>query len=121
MEEKMLEFYQYPKCSTCRNAQKWLENRKKNFKATDITLAPPGKTELKKILKLSGKKITDLLNKSGEQYRLLNMKEKVKTMTEDQLLELLSKNGRLIKRPLVTEGEKATIGFKEEEFTKIWK
>ncbi len=117
----MLEFYQYPKCSTCRNAQKWLEKYHKDLKSTDITLSPPGKTELKKILNLSGKKITDLLNKSGEQYRLLNMKEKVKTMTEDQLLELLSKNGRLIKRPLLVEGEKATIGFKEEEFNKTWK
>jgi arsenate reductase len=120
-EEKMLEFYQYPKCSTCRNAQKWLEKRHQELRSTDITLTPPGKNELKRILKLSGKKITDLLNKSGEQYRLLNMKEKVKTMTEDQILELLSKNGRLIKRPLVTGGEKATIGFKEEEFGKTWK
>ena len=117
----MLEFYQYPKCSTCRNAQKWLEKHHKDLKSTDITLSPPGKAELKKILKLSGKKITDLLNKSGEQYRLLNMKAKVKTMTEDQILELLSKNGRLIKRPLVVENEKATVGFKEEEFSKIWK
>ncbi len=117
----MLEFYQYPKCSTCRNAKKWLENHHKDLMSIDITLAPPGKNELKNILKLSGKKISDLLNKSGEQYRLLNMKEKVKTMTEEQLLELLSKNGRLIKRPLIREGKKATIGFKEEEFSKIWK
>ncbi|HTC21170.1 MAG TPA: Spx/MgsR family RNA polymerase-binding regulatory protein [bacterium] len=117
----MLEFYQYPKCSTCRTAQKWLEKHRQELKSTDITLAPPGKNELKRILKLSGKKITDLLNKSGEQYRLLNMKEKVKTMTEDQIFELLAKNGRLIKRPLVIGSEKATIGFKEEEFGKTWK
>jgi arsenate reductase len=117
----MIEFYQYPNCSTCRNAQKWLEKHRKELKSTDITLTPPSKDELKKVLKLSGKKITDLLNKSGEQYRLLNMKEKVKTMTEDQILELLSQNGRLIKRPLVVGGGKATIGFKEEEFGKAWK
>lgn len=117
----MLDFYQYPKCSTCRNAQKWLEKRSRGLKSTDITLAPPSKVELKKILKLSGKKVMDLLNKSGEQYRLLNMKEKVKSLTEDQILDLLSKNGRLIKRPLLTDGHKATIGFKEEEFAKTWK
>ncbi|SRR5579871_4584794 len=117
----MLQFYHYPNCSTCRNAQKWLEGRKKTLSATDVTLNPPGKAELKRILGLSGKKVTDLLNKSGEQYRLLNMKEKVKTMTEDQILDLLSKNGRLIKRPLLTDGHKATIGFKEEEFAKTWK
>ncbi len=117
----MLHFYHYPNCSTCRNAQKWLEGRQKALSPIDVTLNPPSKTELKKILALSGKKITDLLNKSGEQYRLLSMKEKVKTMTEDQILELLSKNGRLIKRPILTDGKKATIGFKEEEFDKTWK
>lgn len=117
----MLQFFHYPNCSTCRNAQKWLTGRKKDLSAVDITVNPPNKAELKKILALSGKKITDLLNKSGEQYRLLNMKEKVKSMTEDQILELLSKNGRLIKRPLLTDGKKATIGFKEEEFNKTWK
>jgi len=117
----MAKFYHYPNCSTCRNAQKWLDAHHQKLEATDITLSPPSKNELKRILRLSGKKIMDLLNKSGEQYRLLNMKEKVKTMTEDQILELLSKNGKLIKRPLVTEGEKATVGFKEEEFNKIWK
>jgi len=116
----MLQFYHYPNCSTCRNAQKWLDGRKKSLSAIDVTLSPPSKAELKKILGLSGKKVTDLLNKSGEQYRLLNMKEKVKTLTEDQILELLSKNGRLIKRPLLTDGKKATIGFKEEEFTQTW-
>lgn len=117
----VLRFYQYPNCSTCRNAQKWLAGRKKTLESIDIILNPPSKAELKEILKKSGGKITDLLNKSGEQYRLLNMKEKVKTMTEDQILELLSKNGKLIKRPLLTEGSKATIGFKEQEFNKIWK
>ena len=117
----MPRFYQYPKCSTCRNAQKWLEARKVKLESTDITLVPPSKNELKAILKASGKKVTDLLNKSGEQYRLLNMKEKVKTLSEDQILDLLAKNGRLIKRPLLVEGGKATIGFKEEEFNKIWK
>ena len=117
----MLQFYQYPKCSTCRNAQKWLEKRGQKLQSVDITLAPPAKTDLKRVLAFSGKKITDLLNKSGEQYRLLNMKEKVKTLTEDQILDLLSKNGKLIKRPLVMAGERATIGFKEEEFAKTWK
>lgn len=87
----------------------------------DITLDPPGKDQLKKILEASGKNASDLLNTSGEQYRLLNMKQKVKTLTEGQLLEMLSKNGRLIKRPLVFKSNKATIGFKEDEFSKTWK
>src|SRR5258708_34249309 len=99
----MPQFYHYPNCSTCRNARKWLENHKKKLETVDITLHPPNKNQLKQILKISGKKITDLLNKSGEQYRLLNMKKKDKTLSEDQLLEILSKNGRLIKRTVVLE------------------
>jgi arsenate reductase len=117
----MLKFYQYPKCSTCRNAQKWLEKSGQKLDSVDITLTPPSKTDLKRYLALSGKKITDLLNKSGEQYRLLNMKEKIKNLTEDQILEMLSKNGRLIKRPLTIGPTKATIGFKEDEFKAAWK
>lgn len=117
----MPKFYHYPKCSTCRKAEKWLRAHRNELEAVDITLDPPSKAQLRKILKDSGKKPTDLLNTSGEQYRLLNMKEKTRTMTEDQLLETLSKNGRLIKRPLVFEGDKATVGFKEAEFQRTWK
>jgi len=117
----MPKFYHYPKCSTCRAAKQWLEKNGQKLEGVDITLTPPTREQLKTALRASGKKITDLLNKSGEQYRLLNMKEKVKSLSEDQLLDLLSKNGRLIKRPLVWEGSKATIGFKEEEFKKTWK
>lgn len=116
----MPKFYHYAKCSTCRNAQKWLESHKVSLDAVDITTNPPGKDQLKKILKASGKTITDLLNKSGEQYRALNMKEKIKTLSEDQILDLLAKNGRLIKRPLVFDAAKATVGFKEEDFKKTW-
>lgn len=117
----MLKFYHYPNCSTCRKAQKWLETHKNQLDPVDITQNPPNKIQLKKILEDSGKPLTSLLNTSGEQYRLLNMKEKIKTLSEDQLLETLSKNGRLIKRPLVFDDGKATIGFKEEEFIKAWK
>jgi len=117
----MPNFYHYPACSTCRNAEKWLKSHGQELKAVDITLTPPSKAQLKRILEHSGKPVTSLLNTSGEQYRLLNMKEKIKTLNEDQILDLLSKNGRLIKRPLVFEGDKATIGFKEEEFKKTWK
>ena len=116
----MPKFYHYPKCSTCRNAQKWLESHKNQLDPVDITLHPPGKDQLKKILKASGKPVTDLLNKSGEQYRALNMKEKVNILNEDQILDLLAKNGRLIKRPLVFDASKATVGFKEEDFKKNW-
>jgi len=117
----MPKFYHYAKCSTCRKAEQWLKKRGNDLDSVDITANPPGRDQLKTILKASGKPITALLNTSGVQYRLLNMKEKVKTLTEDQLLSLLSKNGRLLKRPLVWENSKATIGFKEDEFQKTWR
>jgi arsenate reductase (glutaredoxin) len=116
-----VKFYHYAKCSTCRKAQKWLETRGNQLDPVDITTDPPGVPELRSILKASGKKPTDLLNTSGIQYRELNMKEKTKTLSEEQLLGMLSKNGRLIKRPLVSGDSKATIGFKEEEYKKTWK
>lgn len=116
----MPKFYHYPKCSTCRNAEKWLQKHAVKLEPVDITQNPPRKDQLREILKTSGRKVADLLNRSGEQYRLLNMKEKVKTLNEEQILDLLSKNGRLIKRPLVFDDKKATIGFKEEEFKKTW-
>jgi len=117
----MPKFYHYSNCSTCRKAKQWMVQRKHLLDEVDITQNPPTKEQLKAILHASGKKVTDLFNKSGEQYRLLNMKEKIKTLTEDKLLEILSKNGRLIKRPLIWLDSTATIGFKEEEFRKTWK
>lgn len=118
--QRPVKFYHYAKCSTCRKAQKWLETRGNKLDPVDITLEPPNKEELGRILKASGRKVADLLNTSGIQYRELNMKEKVKTLSQDQLLAVLSKNGRLIKRPLVFDKTKATIGFKEVEFKKTW-
>ncbi len=97
----MPKFYHYPNCSTCRKAQKWMAAHKQELEILDITLHPPTKAELKKALSLSGRKITDLLNTSGEQYRLLNLKAKIKNMTDEEILDLLSRNGKLIKRPLV--------------------
>ena len=117
----MPKFYHYPKCSTCRKAQKWLDHHKQKLEVVDITLCPPSVQELKKALKLSGRKITDLLNTSGVQYRQLNLKTEIKNMTEDEILQLLSKNGKLIKRPLTLGTNQATVGFKEDEFQKTWK
>jgi arsenate reductase len=117
----MPKFYHYPKCSTCRKAQKWLDKHGQKLEVVDITLSPPSIGELKKASTLSGRKITDLLNTSGVQYRQLNLKTKIKNMTEDEILQLLSKNGKLIKRPLVLDTKKATVGFKEDEFQKTWK
>src|SRR5690606_38614121 len=96
----MLDFYGYKKCATCRQAEKTLEAAGTAYRFHDITGTPPSKTALKKILKLSGVPLRKLFNTSGEQYKLLGIKDKLPGLTEDAALALLAGNGRLIKRPL---------------------
>jgi arsenate reductase len=116
----MLTFYGYAKCSTCVNAKKVLAEIGQNIKEIDITTAPPSLAELRFLIKQSGRPYTDFLNRSGQQYRALDMKEKVKTLSEDAILKLLASEGRLIKRPIVTDGTRVTVGFSPEEFRKTW-
>lgn len=116
----MITFYGYDKCSTCRKAKKVLVERGVAFKDVDITTTPPPKKLLSQIAKSGTYKLTDLLNKSGVQYRELNMKERVKTMTPDEVVTLLAENGRLCKRPIVTDGTRHTVGFDEPVFKESW-
>ncbi len=116
----MTTFYGYKKCSTCRKAEKALEAKGVPYTFRDITADPPSKTALKKILEQSGVPLKKLFNTSGEQYKLLNIKDTLPTLTDAQALELLAGNGRLIKRPLVTDGAKATVGFDEAGFGEVW-
>jgi arsenate reductase (glutaredoxin) len=115
-----LTFYWYPKCGTCRNAKKWLEAHNLSYNEIHIAEAPPSKEELKSLWENSGLELKKFFNTSGQKYRELGVKDKLKTATEDELLELLSSDGMLIKRPIVTDGSKVTVGFKEEDFAKTW-
>jgi arsenate reductase len=116
----VLTFYGYKKCSTCRNAEKALEAAGKKHAFVDITEAPPSKAELKRILAQSGLPVRKLFNTSGEQYKLLGIKDRIGSMSEAEALDLLAGNGRLIKRPLVTDGKKSTVGFDKEAFAEAW-
>lgn len=115
-----LTFYWYPKCGTCRNAKKWLDNHEIAYVAVHIVENPPSRDELQQMFEQSGLDIKKFFNTSGMKYRELGLKDKVKTASEDELLDLLASDGMLIKRPLMTNGEKVTVGFKEEEFEKVW-
>ncbi len=117
---RMITFYGYDKCSTCRKAKKALADRKIVFAFVDITETPPPKRLLKQIVDSGDYKLSDLLNKSGVQYRELNMKERVKNMTPGDLIDVLADNGRLCKRPIVTDGKQHTVGFDEATFKKAW-
>ncbi len=116
----MLTFYGYAKCSTCVNAKKVLAELGQSIKEVDITTAPPSLAELRFLIKQSGRPYTDFLNRSGQQYRTLNMKEKVKTLSEDAIVTLLASEGRLIKRPIVTDWTRVTVGFSPDDFKKTW-
>lgn len=111
-------FFGYNKCSTCIKAKKFLINNNVNFEDIDIITNPPSVEILKEFLNSGEYKLTDLFNKSGEMYRELNMKEKINVFSEEELLDLLSKNGKLVKRPLLTDGKKFAVGFKEDIWNK---
>jgi arsenate reductase len=113
LKSPMLKFYGYAKCSTCRNAQKALDAKKIAYENIDITTNPPALADLKSWLKSGQVVLKDLLNTSGIDYRAQKMSEKVKTLPAEKVLELLAKNGRLLKRPIMTDGKKVTTGFKD--------
>lgn len=117
----MIKFYGYKKCSTCRKAEKALEKAGREYEFIDITEAPPAQGALKKIVQQSGAELRKFFNTSGVQYKELGMKDKVGALGEAEILALLAGNGRLVKRPLVTDGAKSTVGFDEKVFAKTWR
>ncbi|MER2090384.1 MAG: arsenate reductase family protein [Sporosarcina sp.] len=113
-------YYGYPKCGTCRKAKKWLETNNLDFQEVNIAEAPPSEEELGKMIAASDLELKKFFNVSGMKYRELNLKEKLPTMTDNEKISLLASDGMLIKRPIVFGGGKVTVGFKEEEFSKVW-
>lgn len=120
-EKMALSFYWYPKCGSCRNAKKWLDNHGLNYEEIHIVDNPPSREELERLYRQSHIELKKFFNTSGQKYRALGLKDKVNSASEDELLDLLASDGMLIKRPIVSDGSKVTIGFKEEEFEQIWK
>ena len=115
----MIKLYGYKKCSTCKKAENHLSANNMDYEYIDIVLNPPKEKELKAIIKLSGKDIKSFYNTSGILYREMNMKEKRENMTENEQIKILAANGKLIKRPLVTDGKIVSLGFKG--FSDTWK
>jgi arsenate reductase len=115
-----LTFYWYPKCGTCRKAKKWLDEHHQSYKEIHIAENPPSREELQTFYQKSGLELKKFFNTSGQKYRELGVKDQLKTATEEELLELLASDGMLIKRPILTDGEKVTVGFKEEEYAEKW-
>ncbi len=116
----MIKFYGYKKCGTCHKAEKYLENNGTDYEFIDITENPPSQSKLGSIAKQANVDLKKLFNTSGVQYRELKIKEKLPGMTDKEILKLLAGNGRLVKRPLITDGERSTVGFKQEVFDEVW-
>jgi arsenate reductase len=112
--------YLYDKCSTCRKAKQWLNNRGVAFTEVPIVEEPPTKEELRAMWKASGLDLRKFFNTSGQVYRELGVKEKLPSMSEEEMLDLLASNGKLIKRPLISDGNTVTVGFDESEMDKAW-
>lgn len=113
----MITFYWYPKCSTCRNAKRWLEEHEIPFEAIDMVTTPPQPEQLLAWIQSSEAPLTRFFNTSGMKYRELQLKEKVPTMTAQDAADVLATDGMLIKRPLLVSGDRFLInGFKENEY-----
>ncbi len=110
---KPLIVYTYAACSTCRDAVKWLQDHEVVFEEKPIRETPPSILELQRMLTFQGKELRRLFNASGLEYKALNLKAKFPDLSEREALSLLSKNGKLVKRPFLLGDHVGLVGFKE--------
>ncbi|MFS0723300.1 arsenate reductase family protein [Paenibacillus sp. 1P07SE] len=120
MSKRKLTVYYYPKCGTCRKALKWLQEKGYELELHDLFEQAPSKETVASWIALSGLPAKKFFNTSGEVYKEMKLKDMLPTLSEEQQTELLAGNGRLVKRPVVTDGHTATVGFKEEEYDRAW-
>ncbi len=106
----------YPKCGTCKKALKWLDDNGIRYDYRHIVEDNPTKDELKEWYEKSGLPLKKFFNTSGLKYKELNLKDRIPQMTEEEIFDLLSTDGMLVKRPILINGDKVLVGFKEEEW-----
>jgi len=109
-------FICYPKCTTCKKAQNWLDSKSLNYELRDIKEQNPTYDELKKWYKTSGLPLKKFFNTSGLLYKSMSLKDKLADMSEEEQLKLLSTDGMLVKRPILINGDKILTGFKEKDW-----
>lgn len=112
-------FVEYPKCTTCQKAKKWLEAKKVEFVDRHIVQDAPTYEELKSWIKKSEKEMKKWFNTSGMKYKELNLKEKLLNMSDEEKMKLLASDGMIVKRPILITDKGVCVGFKEEEWEKI--
>ena len=112
----MMKFICYPKCTTCQKAKKWLDDNGIAYELRDIKTENPTVEELTEWHKKSGLPLKKFFNTCGMLYKSLDLKNKLPTMTEDEMLKLLASDGMLVKRPLLVGDGFVLVGFKEIEW-----
>ena len=112
-------FVNYPKCSTCKRAEKFLKENKVEFVNRNIVEENPTAEELSLWMDKSGLEPRKFFNTSGVLYREMNLKDKIKTKSKEEMIEILSTNGMLVKRPLLVTEDIVLVGFKEENYKEI--
>ncbi|MFI3314179.1 MAG: arsenate reductase family protein [Rikenellaceae bacterium] len=109
----------YSGCSTCKKALKWLKDNSVEFENREITIDNPTSKELNEWIELSDKPVTKFFNTSGKKYKELGLKDVVKSATQNELIELLSSDGMLVKRPILVGDNRVLVGFKEAEWSEL--
>ncbi len=109
-------FVCYPKCGTCRKAEKWLKDHGLAYDKRDISIDQPTEAELREWKEKSGLPLKKFFNTSGQIYRQNQLKDKLPGMTEDQQFALLAESGMLVKRPILVDGDTVLVGFKEKDY-----
>ena len=109
-------FVEYPKCSTCRKAKKWLDARGISYTDRNIKEENPTAEELTAWHKMSGLPVRKFVNTSGTLYRELGLKNRLPEMTDEEVYALLATDGMLVKRPIIVTDDFVVTGFKEAEW-----
>ena len=109
-------FLQYPKCTTCKKAKKFLEDNNVSFEDRHIVEQNPTEEELTEWISRSGLEVKKFFNTSGLKYKELSLKDKLPTMSDEEKIKLLASDGMLVKRPLIIEDDRVLVGFKEKEW-----
>lgn len=117
----MISFICYPKCTTCKKAQKWLDENKIQYELRDIKTDNPAYDELNNWYEISGQPLKKFFNTSGMLYRSMELKDKLASMSDEEILQLLATDGMLVKRPLLVGNDFVLIGFKEAQWAEILK
>lgn len=118
-EVRRMLFIYYPKCSTCQKAKKWLDEHDLEYTGRHIVENNPSYEELKEWYEKSGLALKRFFNTSGLLYREMELKNKLPQMSEEEQLKLLSTNGMFVKRPMLVDGDKVLVGFKESEWERL--